>query len=776
MPRQRRARTVAALLACAFMLIVSGGVGSPPATAQAESPPAVDPLTAVVPKPGSWRPGDGTTRLPRTTRMDVDARTAGDWTVVPGMTRESDPAVFHRTLATVARHAARDVETATKLRMPVTVTPGRHSASVQVALDHGLVGELGPDGYRLEIGSSVRITATTAGGVYYGTRSLIQLLRAAGDGRALPRGVLVDSPDTELRMNTIDVSREYWSPREVTDVIRQMGYLKQNFLVLHLDDAEGFRLDSPRWPGLAERGYSYDRRTIEKLDRIAAENNVSLVPSFEFPAHVSPKSAYFHVGMADGPREVAPGFGERDTGATPDNSCTGYSYSHLDDDFTFNLMNDKALKMSKELLDEFLPWFSSPWVHLGGDELPPDMAKCPALQRFIEQSPEYANVSDVAIDFLNTLDTQVNAAGRRSIVYDGSEGSTEQVKLDRDVVVMDWTGDGTAPHLADYDLIVADSKLFYAVPARGIRPKEEQIARTWQPPTSGKVLGWGMHVWGDDLGWAEGQWLESLTWRPRATVADRQWNTSPRSAQEFSTFGSRLAATGKAPGYTGTLLPRPTDTGRPVHDYAMDPAFPPGTYDAHTATNRRGLRDVCGLSGMTPLNVRTTTVRDPQEGWTKQVDAGGYWLGAASLPGPWTLTTRVRLDGKATFLSDIDRTTTIELGPGDVTVTHDGATSSFGHGVPAGRWSDIALTSDGHTITLYVDGKATGEVPSTAPLPRARLMGTAQPLMGLAALSLYAEGLSPDAIRSARTAPPKARCASYDAPAQLPSVHPELSR
>ncbi|MEU9200452.1 family 20 glycosylhydrolase [Streptomyces sp. NPDC048332] len=771
MSQRFRAR---ALVAFALMLTTAVGIGGPPAAAR-ESPPsvvAVDPLTAVVPKPESWTPGGGTIQLRRTAQLDVDSRTADAWTVVPGMTPDSAPAVFHRSLGTVARHAARDVAAATGLHMPVTVTPGRHTSAVQVALDRDLVGELGPDGYRLEIGRGVRITATTAGGVYYGTRTLIQLLRAAGDERTLPRGVLVDDPDTQLRMNTVDVSREYWSPREVTDVIRQMGYLKQNFLVLHLDDAEGFRLDSPRWPGLAERGFGYDRATIAELDRIAAENNVFLVPSFEFPAHASPKSAYFHVGMGDGPGEAAPGFGERDTGATADNTCTGYSYSHLTDDFTFNLMNDKAMKTSKEVLDEFMPWFSAPWVHLGGDELPPDMARCPALKRFIADSPRYSNVSDVAIDFLNTLDTRVRAAGRRSIVYNGSEASTVQVPLNHDVIVMDWTGDGTNPRLAGYDLILANQSLFYAVPAHNIRPKEEKIARTWNPPASASVLGWGMHVWGDDLGWAEGQWLESLTWHPRATVADRQWNTTARSAQEFATFDTRLAAIGKAPGYTGVLLPHHTDDGRPIHDYVMDPAFPPGTYDAHSPTSRRGLRDVCSLGGMTPIGIRTVTVQDPQEGWTKQVDGSGYWLGAADLPGPWTLTARVRLAATATFLSDLDRTTTIELGPTDTTVTHDGIRTSFGRGLPADRWTDVALVSDGSAISLFLDGESAGRIAGTAPLPRARIMGTSQPLMGLAALSFYTEALSPTDIKAALTSAPEAACATYDRPARLAPVHP----
>ncbi|WP_166844013.1 family 20 glycosylhydrolase [Isoptericola sp. BMS4] len=741
-----------AVLALALALPAATSPPSARAETTPDAPSAADPLTTVVPKPQSWTPGEGELRLDPSVRFVVDKDTADDWTAVPGMTAESDPQVGTRTLRQVARDAAPDVEAVTGLRVPVTVADSEDARGIRVALDPDAAAE--PEGYRLEIGREVRITAPTAAGVYYGTRSLLQLLRASTDQRTLPAGVVEDAPDTGIRMNTVDVSREYWEPREVEDVIRQMGYLKQNFLVLHLDDAEGFRLDSPKYPGLAEPDYSYDRKTIERLDRLAKAHQVQLVPGFEFPAHVSPKSAYFHVGMADGPLDAEPGFGERDTGATPENSCAGYSYDHLTDDFTFNVMNPRALRVSQEMLDEFMPWFSSPWVHLGGDEIPPNLAECPALQAFIDRSPEHSTIGDVAVDFLNTLNEQVTAAGRRSIIYDGSEDDTVQVPLDRDVVVMDWTGDGTAPHLDGYDKIVASGHPFYLVPARDWLPEEERIARTWEPPTDPTVLGWGMHVWGDDLGWAQGQWIESLALRPRAVVADRQWNTAQRSEAEFAAFGDRLDAVGTAPGYVGVVLPEHTTDGRPIHQYVMGPKFPPGTYDAHTEASRRGIQDVCGLSGMTPLFVDTTTVEVPGEGWTKQVDSDGYWFGAPDLPGSWSLTTRLRLADSPMVLSNLDGSARVALGPDGAAVTGGGTSRTIAADVPRDTWVDLALVSDGHTVTLFVDGAEAGSVESTAPLPRTRLQGP----VGLAELDLYAQALDAEQVAAARDARPEAGC------------------
>ncbi|MEV5010319.1 family 20 glycosylhydrolase [Streptomyces sp. NPDC055692] len=775
---------VSALAGCLAALTACSVLVSPAMASEAGAKPTVrttpgegrsdvaDPRTTLLPVPQNWEPAGGKLTLANTTRVVIDPATAGRWTVVSGMTTESDPIVSTRPLREVARYAARDIEARTGVRLPLTQANSANDNGIQVALDAALAPEVGPEGYRLEIGRTVRLTAPTASGIYYGSRSLIQLLVGSADQRTLPTGVLTDRANTTVRMNTIDVSREYWEPRAVADVIRQMGYLKQNYLVLHVDDAEGFRLNSPKYPGLAEPGFSYDRADIESLDRIARENNVTLVPGFELPAHVSPKSAYFHIGMADGPREVEPGFGERDTGATPQNTCQGYSYSHLTDDFTFNLMNPKALKVSQEMLDEFLPWFSSPWVHLGGDEMPPNMNRCPALRDYVANSNgKYATTADVEMKFINEVNDHVRAKGRTSVVYNGSEASARNIPLDTNVIVMDWTGSGTADHLKPYDKIVADGNFLYLVPARSGRPDQQRIAQTWTTPTDPKILGWGMHVWGDDLGWAEGQWLESLSITPRGRVADRQWNTRPRTQTEYAAYEAAMQTIGTAPGYTGVQQPNATTNARPIHQYVMDPEFPRGTYDAHTSNNRRGIIDRCDLSGMTPLSVSTRSATDPDKGQVKVIDSGGYWLGASNLTGPWSVTGTAKVSGTVTLLGQVDSTNRVTLSPTDVTVRWNGVTQSFGRGLGSGQWADFALTSDGSTVTLYLDGERVGTVTSELTLPRSRMLYGATGTT-LAALDIYAQRLTADQVSSVRTQRPEAVCATYPAAPTLPAPRP----
>ena len=88
----------------------------------------------------------------------------------------------------------------------------------------------GREGYRLVIGDRVTIAGDDAG-VFYGTQTVLQILRARG---TLPRGEARDWPRFRERGYMLDAGRKYWSPDYVVQTIREMAYLKLNTLQLHL--------------------------------------------------------------------------------------------------------------------------------------------------------------------------------------------------------------------------------------------------------------------------------------------------------------------------------------------------------------------------------------------------------------------------------------------------------------------------------------------------------------------------------------------------------------
>ncbi|MDR0593194.1 MAG: family 20 glycosylhydrolase [Bifidobacteriaceae bacterium] len=754
-------------------LSVAAAVGMPAAAGAA--PVSIGEVS--VPGFEGWVDAPGSVALTAASRVVVDHSsafsTATDFAENPWNSAQ--------TALETAQVFARDLAEVTGLNLAVGV--GAPQAG-DIAFSLQASGLTMADAYRLEIGAGVvRVGANTASGLFNGGRTVLQALAAGDDHVTLPNGAGVDTPSLGMRTYTMDVSREYWEPRVVEDVIRQMGWLKQNVLIFHFDDAEYFRLNSPRYPGLAEPGFSYDEATIRGLVELGRQYNVTVMPAFEYPAHVSHKASYFHVGMADGPLEVEPGFGERDTGADATNTCgPAYTHSHLNPDFTFNFMNPKAMRISKEMLDEFVPWFDSPWVHIGGDEVPSQLNNCPAMQAFFASQDELKSLADVEADFINQLAGHLDTLGKRAVVYNGFENgvaSDQTPKVRPDVVVQLWTGSNTSAKLAQYDKIMGNGSQYYLVTGRAQStsyPKTDDIFNAASSAMSldlddPKQLGIGMHIWGDDLGWAQAQYLEQVAYYPRAVTAERSWNyRAPQPGQTPATFRAKLQVVGSAPGYVGITYPTATTDGRPIHSWvAAETAFPPGTFDAHRGSNRRALTEVCGLNGMTPLSSNITEVADPVQGLVKRLggagSAAGWHMGASELFTDWTFavnlmapsttTGRVQLfdsrtgareklmaDGSfATQASSIDFA--LAAG-GQVGFVNNGAASGFGYTAPRDQWVQLVFTSSGGETVLYADGAEVGRVGAALPLPRSWFAATRY--VQIQGMQIYAEALSAAAV------------------------------
>lgn len=109
-------------------------------------------------------------------------------------------------------------------------------------------GALGAEGYRFESTEAVRIEAASTHGLFYGTRTLLQLLRTAPDHLTVPKAVSTDRPAQPVRMTMLDAGRKYWQPEYLEKLVRRMADQKLNTLFLQFSDSEGFRLFSPEFP------------------------------------------------------------------------------------------------------------------------------------------------------------------------------------------------------------------------------------------------------------------------------------------------------------------------------------------------------------------------------------------------------------------------------------------------------------------------------------------------------------------------------------------------
>jgi len=357
-----------------------------------------------------------------------------------------------------ARLLARDLTLQTARRKP---------RRGDVVLKLGARGRrLGEEGYRLRIGRRVTIRARRRAGVFYGTRTLLNLLR--GGGRA-PRGRAADWPRYRERGLMLDTGRLFFPRKWLEQRIREMADLKLNLLHLHFSDNEGYRLESKTHPEIVDDPH-LTHADIRSLQRLARRRHVTIVPELDMPGHLT-------AALEPHPElQLENRFGQKQA-------------DKLD------VTLPEAREFVADLLGEYLPLFEGPWWHSGADEYlgivstENDYELYPQLEAYADEKyGEGANGKDAVTDFTNFVGEKVRAAGKRMRVWsDGMPGGA-LVELEPTAAVEWWENRTSHPP----GELMADGReltnagwwpLYYVTggPLQGLRASEEEMYEEWDP-------------------------------------------------------------------------------------------------------------------------------------------------------------------------------------------------------------------------------------------------------------------------------------------------------
>lgn len=438
--RRAIAATTGAALVAGLAVTASLGQSAP---AQADE--ATNPAPLVVPSLREWTGGTGSFELDDGSRVVVPAALSdlGDQLV-----------------GEIAELTAHDLE--------VAVDAAPEAGDVVLVLDPAFVHEPGgerfaEEGYALDVTPDVlTITAPTRTGVYYGTRSVLQVLVQDDARSAVPVGESLDWPDYETRGFMLDVGRRFFTEEFIRDYIAMMGWFKLNEFQIHLMDNEifpanndwskaydGFRLasDDPAFAGLASQDGSYDRAEWQSFEDAAAAHGVQIVPEIEGPAHARSVIRW-----------------------KPEVGLNGGNSDHLD------LAKPETTATMKAIYDEFVPWFEGPDVHMGVDEY----TASPALFR----------------EYFNTIAAHLRDLGK----HPRSWGSFTQMHgnadgYDRDVTINTWNNgwySGASAVADGYEFINTNDGTHYVVPFadyyHGNGLNNQWIYDTWLPNVAGNVV------------------------------------------------------------------------------------------------------------------------------------------------------------------------------------------------------------------------------------------------------------------------------------------------
>ncbi|MGH4027781.1 family 20 glycosylhydrolase [Actinomycetota bacterium Odt1-20B] len=710
-----------------FALILGlfiGALGLPGTTPPAH---AADAPPAVVPRPTDWTPLDGRTALTPRSRILLDPRTASATALPSG--RAELPGPVRESVRGLAEQLRADLRRTSGLA-PRISTDTAHPAPGDIALTLADDPRLGAEGHRFDSAGPVRVTAASTHGLYYGTRTLLQLLRATDPGhRTLPRARATDVPAQPVRMVHLDAGRKYWKISYLENLIRRMGDQKLNTLFLHLSESEGFRLYSPKFPGLADPRHSYSRADIEHLKSFAARRHVQLMPGLELPGHATAISETFGIGFG--------------SGAHP---CTGaHTHSHLTPDWIIDMTSGKAMAKAKAIVDEFAGWFDAPLFSIGAEEVPDRLAECPRVKDYLATAPDVATLGDLLNRTINTLDDVVTSHGKRTAVYNGSEHLTApRQRVHSPVVFLTWEGSGAEPEIPGHDEIAIGP--FYDTPNNYHHkyPDEPWMYDSWAPNTDPDMLGSGVTNWADYNFWSDDAYFEQHMAGARAILADRAWNKSatPDSLTDFRARVRRIgdpspsshlrSSRGDPIALTHDPAPPRVDDGRPSHHWTFDTApYPAGWTWAGSPGNTLFAEDTAGdLPGTSYIIDNPTPVADGVRGgaWRFDSDRDGVGFGGVDLAEPWTVSVAVRPTARTAdqvlLSSRAGALKLMQHGTGRVGFTRYGAVDhSFDFTLPLDRWTRLTwVTTPGHT-TLYADGKRVGTVADSIPLPL-RSLGT----------------------------------------------------
>jgi hexosaminidase len=309
----------------------------------------------------------------------------------------------------------------------VIVTDGAAAAGAIVLELTSPDPELGQEGYGLSVTQDlITVGAPTVAGVFYGTRTLLQLFNQS---TTVPGGQARDWPAYAERGFMVDLARMEISYDWLANAIRNMGALKLNALHLHLTDSEGWRIESSYVH--ASQG-ALTRTDVKNLVDLAAKYQVTVIPEIDLPSHQAVLlSQYpdYQLKGADGAATCNP---------TDVENCTadGYQLGRLD--YTI----PEARQLLKNIIAEYIEWFPGPYWHLGADEYlaSTGFSKYPHLLAYAQDvvGPN-AVAQDGYIHLINEMNQFVKDHGKQARMWNDVLTPGTTIEVDTDVIIDWWT-------------------------------------------------------------------------------------------------------------------------------------------------------------------------------------------------------------------------------------------------------------------------------------------------------------------------------------------------
>lgn len=313
----------------------------------------------------------------------------------------------------------------------------------------------------------VRISGPDEAGVFYGTRTLKQSVKATG---AMPEGTVTDAPAKPQRGLNLDIARKFFTAEWIEARLREMADLKLNQFGLHFSDDQGFRIASDTHPEIVSAQH-LTKAEVRRILALAQSLHITVVPEIDSPGHLGAVLRAYPdlrlLNVQGVPRQGA-----------------------------IDISKPASARLVDELLREYAALFPGGWFHVGADEYQALTVRSPeasypqlataARQKYGPQ----ARVQDLAEGWLNDRAAVVRDTGKVAKAWNDGFFRGGVVNADKGIEVEYWTGKeiGARPpveYLSEGRDVVNlnDEYLYYVLgePNEFTYPTGRRIYEQWTP-------------------------------------------------------------------------------------------------------------------------------------------------------------------------------------------------------------------------------------------------------------------------------------------------------
>ncbi|WP_163505985.1 glycoside hydrolase family 20 zincin-like fold domain-containing protein [Fodinicola acaciae] len=460
----------------------------------------------------------------------------GNGRIVVNATADSQLATDARTFADDIAGGLDGVTPAVVFGAPSTAQPGDITMSLGNADNR-----LGTEGYGLTIAPVLAISAPTETGAFWGTRTVLQMLRQK---RTLPAASIADWPRYKVR--GISVSLDSFPAGWFVNLVRDMSYVKLDVLTT----------------GSALSGLTDAQ--ILRIQQVAKQYHVQFVGWFNTTHYNAPPKT--PTVPPDYQLNVVP----CRCGDQGCESCPGPRPSPT----TLDITKPDAVKWATDQIEHYMSLQTAPYWHAGGDEYPmwflrnDKVTSANAPQLYAAAKAKYPSelypAAAMYNDVFNQVDTIAKSHGKQMWMWNDDLVPTQAVKVNPDVVIDHWIAYGLTPAqlIADGHHLINSNQDHLYFNEHQPNAKNATDADLWTfdprvfhgeqtiPADSPNMDGIKLETWHGGMHEPPGPLEQDLLILDRP-LAERAWATA-KPTSTIQAARTLFAAIGRAPGVVQT--------------------------------------------------------------------------------------------------------------------------------------------------------------------------------------------------------------------------------